>query len=447
MLHLYEGDTFDILPQLEKESIDLVFTSPPYNVGKEYDLNLSEDEYIQWSKDWMKLIPPLLKESGIFVLNIDDKVTKVERSTRIPQLWLYAVDELGLHYIEMYIWNKGKMLPIRSNYRATNVYEPCVAPDTLIYTSQGLKRIKYISVGDYVLSHTGNYRRVTNTMTRRTSNLLSVSVTGFPNPLEITHNHPVLAVINHHCSKYKSHTCRPSCTFNCNDIVDTQSLRWVPIGELSVGDYLTIPVIHHEVVNSSLRQPFIHLNNRFSYHKIRSIIPLKKEVTVHNLEVEDDHSYVTLGGIVHNCLWFSKSLNFRFNRDDVRRPYNPISVKRMEYPIKKRWARDPNNPVREYKEWEPNPKGALPKNIIDIGSEYGNKVHPAVFPVKLAEWFIKAATSEGDTVLDPFIGSGTTMVAAATLNRNCIGVEIEPRYIDISINRLKELNYDVQVNR
>jgi len=66
----------------------------------------------------------------------------------------------------------------------------------------------------------------------------------------------------------------------------------------------------------------------------------------------------------------------------------------------------------------------------------GSISHPAVFPEKLAEDHILSWSNEGDTVLDPFLGSGTTLLAAQKLNRNGIGIEISEEYCKIAEARL-----------
>ena len=63
-------------------------------------------------------------------------------------------------------------------------------------------------------------------------------------------------------------------------------------------------------------------------------------------------------------------------------------------------------------------------------------VHPAVFPISLPAHFIKLLTHEGELVLDPFVGVGTTLVAAQDLNRNAVGFDLKKEYIDISNKRL-----------
>jgi len=73
-------------------------------------------------------------------------------------------------------------------------------------------------------------------------------------------------------------------------------------------------------------------------------------------------------------------------------------------------------------------KMAYPTNVLHLATECSYKNHSAVFPEKLPEWFIKLFTEEGDWVLDPFAGSGTTIKVAKIMWRNSIGIEINPDY-------------------
>ena len=73
---------------------------------------------------------------------------------------------------------------------------------------------------------------------------------------------------------------------------------------------------------------------------------------------------------------------------------------------------------------------AYPTNVLHLATECSNKNHPAAFPQALPEWFIKLFTQENDVVLDPFMGSGTTNIAANRLNRQSIGIEILPEYFE-----------------
>ncbi len=74
---------------------------------------------------------------------------------------------------------------------------------------------------------------------------------------------------------------------------------------------------------------------------------------------------------------------------------------------------------------------AFPTNVLHLATECNNKNHSAAFPQELPEWFIKLFTKEGDVVLDPFMGSGTTNFVAKRMKRNSIGIEIIPEYYDM----------------
>ena len=79
---------------------------------------------------------------------------------------------------------------------------------------------------------------------------------------------------------------------------------------------------------------------------------------------------------------------------------------------------------------------AYPNNVLHLATECGNKEHSAVFPEALPEWFIKLFTKEGDWVLDPFLGSGTTSAVAQRLNRHSIGIELMDAYYQRACERV-----------
>lgn len=79
-----------------------------------------------------------------------------------------------------------------------------------------------------------------------------------------------------------------------------------------------------------------------------------------------------------------------------------------------------------------------PTNVLHMATECSNRNHSAVFPVELPSWFIKLFTKPDDIVLDPFIGSGTTAVAAIQLGRRCLGIDIEETYVELSNQRISE---------
>lgn len=84
-----------------------------------------------------------------------------------------------------------------------------------------------------------------------------------------------------------------------------------------------------------------------------------------------------------------------------------------------------------------------PNNVLHLATECSNRNHSAVFPIELPIWFIKLFTEPGDLVLDPFIGSGTTAVAAVQLGRDYLGIDTELDYIDMSKKRI--LDTQIQI--
>jgi site-specific DNA-methyltransferase (adenine-specific)/site-specific DNA-methyltransferase (cytosine-N4-specific) len=144
------------------------------------------------------------------------------------------------------------------------------------------------------------------------------------------------------------------------------------------------------------------------------------------------------GDKIEYLFWFAKTENFTFNIDEMRVPYSESSLKRFKKPIKKRYNRTEGDDKVEYKDWGPNPKGALPSTLINIGSESKriSDNHIAVYPEQLTDYFIKGATNEGDLVLDPFMGSGTTGVSAKKLKRNWIGFDNIEEYVNFANKRI-----------
>jgi len=73
-----------------------------------------------------------------------------------------------------------------------------------------------------------------------------------------------------------------------------------------------------------------------------------------------------------------------------------------------------------------------------VSDNAGINKHPTQKPVALMKWCLENYTNEGDTVLDPFLGSGTTAVACERMGRNCVGIEISEEYCEIARKRVQE---------
>lgn len=96
---------------------------------------------------------------------------------------------------------------------------------------------------------------------------------------------------------------------------------------------------------------------------------------------------------------------------------------------------------------------AYPTNVLHLATECNNKKHSATFPEALPAWFIHLFTQVGDCVLDPFMGSGTTNIVAAKLNRNSIGIELLPEYYDLvkasfgTASTVKQASHEQRINQ
>jgi DNA modification methylase len=86
---------------------------------------------------------------------------------------------------------------------------------------------------------------------------------------------------------------------------------------------------------------------------------------------------------------------------------------------------------------------AYPTNVLHLATECGNKSHSAAFPESLPAWFIKLFTKTNDVILDPFLGSGTTAVAAARLGRRFVGIEIKADYFQLALENMSLIG-DIQ---
>lgn len=140
------------------------------------------------------------------------------------------------------------------------------------------------------------------------------------------------------------------------------------------------------------------------------------------------NSTTRFSGRHETILWFTKGLQTVFNLDKVRIP--------QKYPGK-RFYKGPNRG-----QLSGNPMGKNPSDVWDIPNVKAKHVektdHPCQFPVAIPQRLIKALTNENALVLDPFMGSGTTGVAALIENRRFVGSELQKDYFDISVRRIKE---------
>ena len=153
------------------------------------------------------------------------------------------------------------------------------------------------------------------------------------------------------------------------------------------------------------------------------------------------HARMRFSGRYETILWFSKGDDYIFNLDDVRIP--------SKYPGKRHYKGSKKG------ELSGNPKGKNPEdvwdivvkdweeevwNIVNVKSNHVEKTeHPAQFPIELVDRLVLALSNEGGVVLDPFGGSGSTLISAVKNSRIGISVDLSEKYNDIAKNRLELL--------
>lgn len=141
------------------------------------------------------------------------------------------------------------------------------------------------------------------------------------------------------------------------------------------------------------------------------------------------------------CLHFTKQRKFNMYQEAVMIPTGDWAKSRLKKLSETDRIRD-NSKVgsgfgKNISNWVGR-EMAYPSNVLHLATECGNKNHSAAFPKELPAWFIKLFTKEGDCVLDPFAGSGTSCVAAYELNRDYIGIELKEDYFRLALANIGE---------
>jgi len=153
---------------------------------------------------------------------------------------------------------------------------------------------------------------------------------------------------------------------------------------------------------------------------------------------------------VNTVWWFSKTVNPKSNISNVLVPYSSRMKNLMEHPqafVKEEGMVRPSGHVMGMRSWAKDNGGAIPSNLLQISNSESNtqylryckavgiKGHPARFPAKLPEFFIKMLTDENDFVVDIFSGSNTTGQVAERLGRRWLSVDLNIEYIASSVFR------------
>jgi len=146
-------------------------------------------------------------------------------------------------------------------------------------------------------------------------------------------------------------------------------------------------------------------------------------------------------GRSHESILHLRKKDFgHINYDDVRIPYGKHTLKYPDHP-----QADSSQYGRKGSHWTPNPLGAKPKDVVEIPTTCNGMnektPHPTQKPEELLRKLILASSSEGDLVLDPFSGSGTTAVVASQLHRQWLACDENPEYNQWATQRLDSIDH------
>jgi adenine-specific DNA-methyltransferase len=186
---------------------------------------------------------------------------------------------------------------------------------------------------------------------------------------------------------------------------DDGSICWQVGNYVNNGEIVPLDLVLYPIF-SALK---LHLRNRIVWH------------FGHGL-----HASKRFSGRYEVILWFTKTNEYTFDLDPIRVP--------QKYPQKKHFK----GPKRG--ELSGNPLGKNPSDVWEIPNVKANHIektiHPCQFPVELIERLVLSMTKEGDWVFDPFMGVGSTAIAALIHERKAIGAEIMPEYLAIAEERV-----------
>jgi len=195
------------------------------------------------------------------------------------------------------------------------------------------------------------------------------------------------------------------------------SICWQVGNFVNNGEVYPLDILYYDI----FKKLGLHLRNRIIWH------------FGHGL-----HASKRFSGRYETILWFTKSDDYVFNLDTVRVPSKYPGKRHYKGPKKGELSGNPlgKNPsdVWEFlaQEWE-----AAFWSIPNVKSNHPEKtIHPCQYPIALVERCVLALTNEGDWVLDPYAGVGTSLIAGTMHNRRVAGSEQEGKYVDIARERL-----------
>ena len=115
---IYQGDCLDYLQRIEPGSIPLTVTSPPYNIGKEYESIRNINDYLDWCESWIRQVHRVTSDEGAFWLNLG-YVSLADRAKAIPIPYLLW-DRIPFYLLQEIVWNYGAGVATKHSFSPRN---------------------------------------------------------------------------------------------------------------------------------------------------------------------------------------------------------------------------------------------------------------------------------------------------------------------------------------
>ena len=380
------ADALDALVQMQDALVDVVVTSPPYWQQRDYGQSnelgkeANSQEYIDRLMAINRELRRVLKDSGVYFLNIGDKYVK-KGLELIPERTAIAMQQEGWSIRNKIIWNKSNPNPSPVKDRFTNTYEIIYMfvknPNNYLTPSYifDLDAVRVKSVGNSKNSNNELPRYVKLEEIEKYSNLIEDLPYHGKFKGEKTINRGAsaggrLSINGEYYSKQRKHTLTHSKKLEIIHFLrQTRSAKGISIQ--TIDDFFN--------TKHTAGHWFRTDRGGFSIPSPQQWIKLKKVLGIGET---------------------------KFDREMTEEHYVLQTVR-------------------------PHAKGKNPGDVWIMPTASLKEKHFAPFPDKLPERCIKACCPEDGIVLDPFVGSGTTMKVASQLNRRSIGIEINPKYFEI----------------
>ena len=446
---IIQGDSLEQMKYLPDKSIDLVFTSPPYagnfreysEKGDPRDLGqLDTEEYIEKFIPYVKEIDRLLRheEGGVFILNIGEKYLNGFASTYPERLMLDIIKKTNLKLIDKVPWIK------------------CLSENTYLYVE--IYNEKY-SVWEFALCKIKDLVKLKPEIVKLWNGENWTKVHSW---IKSTDNNNVY--IHLELKKGSEINCTLDHQWPCQrGLLKTK--------DLIVGDILKgtkFPGESKDIVEED-----------FEIIKIENKIKNKTE-KFWSISVEDEPHYFALasGVLSKNCDPFPNKKSrigvlgwehiFVFGSDQklinkninyLKSPYRTSNLSISLRKDFKKMRKQTNHPMNDAKCFDDI--GALERNyvashhrmmtqeefdyleehyVVSATQNFGESIHKAQMPISLAEYFVGGYSQEGQIVMDPFGGCGTTAAVAWRLNREFIHIDLLDENCKIAEKRISKIS-------